>query len=1133
MKKLLALVMVFSIALPGRFARGTFSAVRSVPELQVLESTRAGMIFEFFSPDFSKSLTWLELGDRNYSSQYQLDYTSEAGKPRLPKVSFLIGVPASGQVELIVLEDEQRWIDSQQPLTLAPQPARLQADFGAGALETTPAMTLINNRLTSLFPETSLRVDQEAWLRNQRLIRIVLYPLQYDPLRDQLLWHQRLKFRVSFPSSLSKPTAATAGADIVGLDPLFDAPLRQNLLNYEVARDFQVNLNQAALRAGLSSARLADSTLAPGDGSYRIEVDQDGLYQLTYADLQAAGLDVANLDPTTIHLTSQGEAVAIFVENEDGDEHSFSPGENIYFYGQKFSGERLAQQYAQEASNYLAFSAQLPNGSPTVWQPQFSAEMLEKYTDTNVYWLSLESTPGVRMQVVDGTPHDVYPIPPSYPARAHAEQSNHWYTHNFTSEDTWYWDRIQNTTQRAYGVNLNALATQPFTAILRGEMAARASNAYYNPDHHTKLFFNSPTNMVEDAFWDGISRRRFEISLPSAQLVEGANTLYLSLYFDAYIGQLSDWVYFDWFEIDYQRRFVAENDQLTYSREESGSRWQYQIENITSPGMLILDTTNPLAPAWITNAQLRGSAWAFEAGHSGTASYLVTGVNAVRAPKDIAYYQPPNLLSPTNQYDYLFITHADFVTATQALADFRAAQGLRTLIVDVNDLYNLFNYGIYHSIAIKNFLAYTFSHWASPPSYVLLIGDGHWNFKASPAYNAPPIYMPPHLGWVDPWQGELDSSNLLAAVVGNDPLPDLFIGRLPVNSPAELSAAVTKIINYESAGLQNFHRRLLFIADNVPDPAGDFVAASEGIIGDYVNPGFQVERIYQNAYNCPPQCANVTSAILNTLNTNGALLVNFAGHGGVNRWSHEAILTTAHVPSLSNATLLPVIVSITCLDGYWLHPGEVPYPFPSLIEELVRAQSKGAVSAFAPVGLGVATGHDNLWRGFYQALFSDGDWSLGEAALSAKLRVYASGSNIDLVHTYTIFGDPALQIKSPYRFDLTHVPPGETDLPGSVFEYTLSLRNTGLVSDTYRVEISGNQWVLTAPEFVGPVAPGAQAELAVSIYSSLYLPNGSSDTVNIRLISLGDQQDFANAQITSVISTTFEWRLTHAPLIVK
>ena len=897
-------------------------------QLNVLESTRDGIVFELKAPGYTVN----EINNgRNPLSEIGITgavKTSEIGKPQLPMVSALIGIPANASLELISLDDQTSQINRDLNIVLVPQIAA-----SPDGLSQVNEPALLGSRDATndqWYPASSVRIADEGWLRDQRVARIEFFPFQYRPSDGQVLWHTSLRIQIRFSEDASGETEGRSIHNETSTlkDGPFEVALRQNLVNYETAREFRTGIPTQEIQSFSQTDWMQE-----GEPGYRIEVDQDGLYQLTYAALLNTGLDVAHLDPTLLHMTSQGEAVAIYVENKDGLEHVFSASETIFFYGQKFYGDHLAQLYAGEAANYLAFPAQLADGTSTTWHPQFSAKMLEKYTDTNVYWLSLETTPGARMQVVDSTPHDTAPVPLSYIETVHAEQSRYWFTYSFTSEETWYWDEIRDATPRAYQASLTALATGPAIATIRGEMIARASNIYNNPDHHTKMWINRQPTPFADNLWDGLSRLHFEGQVPQTSLIEGTNTITLTMLIDAFPGQLTDWLDFDWFEIDYARRFQAQNDQISFSRSEGNSTWQYQISGFSSPGAYVMDVSAPLAPRWLVNQRFTSGTLAYESGHVDKGAYLAVGTNSVRNPKSISYYQPPDLYSNSNRYDYVFITHSNFIAAAQQLANFRAARGLRTLVVDVNDLYNEFNYGIYHSIAIKNFLAYTFTNWAEPPVYVLLIGDGHWNFKSYPRYNAPAMYMPPHLSWSDPIQGEVDSANQLASVVGADPIPDVLIGRLPVNTISEANAAVAKTIGYEQSPLQGWEDHVTYVADNVPDPAGDFIEASERMISDYIEPGYGINRIYENNYSCPGTgCAQVKQAIISTINTTGTLLLNFAGHGGVNRWSQESIFLDTDIPLLNNSNQLPVILSLTCLDGYWLHPGLKSYPRPTKLD---------------------------------------------------------------------------------------------------------------------------------------------------------------------------------------------------------
>ena len=138
---------------------------------------------------------------------------------------------------------------------------------------------------------------------------------------------------------------------------------------------------------------------------------------------------------------------------------------------------------------------------------------------------------------------------------------------------------------------------------------------------------------------------------------------------------------------------------------------------------------------------------------------------------------------------------------------------------------------------------------------------------------------------------------------------------------------------------------------------------------------------------------------------------------------------------------MPVLLSMTCLDGYWIHPELRP----SLVVEMVNTPDKGAVAAFSATGLGVATGHDYLQRGIFSSLFDDGIWTLGAAAQNGKINLFTNSSVFfhDLIHTFTVFGDPALQILTPYNVGLAPDAQAAQGDAGSSMFYDLQVTNTG------------------------------------------------------------------------------------------
>ena len=105
-----------------------------------------------------------------------------------------------------------------------------------------------------------------------------------------------------------------------------------------------------------------------------------------------------------------------------------------------------------------------------------------------------------------------------------------------------------------------------------------------------------------------------------------------------------------------------------------------------------------------------------------------------------------------------------------------------------------------------------------------------------------PNYIPPFLGEFDPWIGETAADNRYVTVSGGDTLPDMYIGRLPVNSAAETTAMVTKIMAYEQDPLQgDWNTRLTFVADNA-DSGGNFPVLSDAIADHSCRLHFTLKR---------------------------------------------------------------------------------------------------------------------------------------------------------------------------------------------------------------------------------------------------------------------------------------------------
>ncbi|MEZ4765829.1 MAG: C25 family cysteine peptidase [Calditrichia bacterium] len=116
----------------------------------------------------------------------------------------------------------------------------------------------------------------------------------------------------------------------------------------------------------------------------------------------------------------------------------------------------------------------------------------------------------------------------------------------------------------------------------------------------------------------------------------------------------------------------------------------------------------------------------------------------------------------------------------------RRSQGVSVELIDVQDIYDEFNYGIKSPLAIQDFLRYAFFNWSRSDrlKYVLFLGAANLNYKLPAQLRK--ILVPTFFYQTEKF-GAVATDFPYALIAGSDEIPDLFIGRLPVNTASRAS----------------------------------------------------------------------------------------------------------------------------------------------------------------------------------------------------------------------------------------------------------------------------------------------------------------------------------------------------------
>jgi hypothetical protein len=315
-------------------------------------------------------------------------------------------------------------------------------------------------------------------------------------------------------------------------------------------------------------------------------------------------------------------------------------------------------------------------------------------------------------------------------------------------------------------------------------------------------------------------------------------------------------------------------------------------------------------------------------------------------------------------------------------------------VIDLQDIYDEFSYGLKNADAIKTFLRVAYATWSLRPKYVVLAGEGSFDYRNYSGHDdclVPPLMASAadHL---------YISDNMFADVTGNDGVPELAVGRIPAASAEELSGYIDKIIGYESA-TGSWTSRALFAADPI-DAGGNFAATSDSVAAA-LPASVAVDRIYLDTM----PAAAARAEFLSGLN-DGRAYVNFFGHGGITLIGGASLLSIDSLGQLANGDRLPVLTAMTCMAGAFGFPG-----YDSLAESLVVMQGGGAIAVWSSSDQAYNEYSARLCAGFYEAVFTSGIKVLGDAILSAKKDYAETATRLEYLNFYNLIGDPALELK--------------------------------------------------------------------------------------------------------------------------
>lgn len=808
---------------------------------------------------------------------------------------------------------------------------------------------------------------------------------------------------------------------------------------------------------------VANSVLKSGSGEwYKISVSKDGIYKIDYSFLEECGFNVSNLNPNWINIFGNGDGRLPELNSEprtddlaknsievfDGNDGSFDQGDYLIFYGW---GPHRWRQTGSRFDN---------DRNP--------------YSDESFYFININS---------NDSPKRVENLPLEDGAVTHSLDQ---YDYRTVKEDDlyslvgggqrWYGDLFDTQLSKTYGFTIPNLVTAD-TILFHVAIASNSSSTV-----GTKQKFTLGTTNVGEWTLPSSSAGNYGRSVRSFTGLSSSASV--SLRVDITRNSPSTLTYLDRILINARAGLSLVGNELSFRDLASvggGNVAEFTVSQLNS-NSFVWDVTNRHAPRKVSNPII-GSQLVFKAHTDSLREFVASSGTGFNIPSKVGRVEYQNLHGLANA-DYLIVTPSVFMGQAERLANLHRSTGMTVHVVTQGQVFNEFSSGMKDPVAIRSFAKMFYDRAAGNPSlepkYLLLFGDGTYDPKDRVENNN---------NYIITYQA-LNSENHIEALVSDDffgllddnesftqtNMMDIGVGRLLISDNTIAKQQVDKIEHYMKNGSEIFSssNNSTCISEENNKTFGDWrnlyvQIADDEENGYFINNDVEVQydstelyypemncrKIYLDAYDQISSAGGQrypdVNAAINESVENGAILINYVGHGGEVGVAEERVITVPQIQGWENVNSLPLIVSATCEFTKYDDPDRV---------------SAGEWASLNPTGGGIAlmtttrsvyfSVNTSTGRSFFSNVFKRDANNLPRpfGTIIMDTKNGASGSNNK--RSFTLIGDPALRIALPtYRIKVDSI----NGVPMALFTDTIKALSkvtvVGHVEDRNGAQLTG------------------------------------------------------------------------------
>ena len=1033
------------------------------------------------------------------------------GQPGIPTLRVRVALPPEGAVDFEANPESPGRMGGVTFPVLAP----LVEPKASGLSRPDPMLGALSDAapVTDYRSPPQVTLESVGWERGLRIANFALRPVSWNSTTREAEWSKALDVTVRIRGAGLTTRRMRSRPDRVGM-----AEWKHTLINPQDAAQFRA----ASADTIPACAGVPAVWFGAAENWLRIEIDRNGVYGLTRPTLESAGLPVGSIDPRTFRLYSGplypdlpwtsmgwvGTSCASIVPQPDwkhvyekkafcegmGDSSDFQEIA-VWVKGEgdgTFDSGDAVVFYALGPDNYRDRLSLPPGGEAWFMNP---------YSDRVVYWLTWESTlPGsaLRMADVDAAPVPGDPESEETKGRVHAEgntfEDPSLYQRGLRWE-RWFWERMSSDG----GVVRKPVALPQWVpgttidAIVRywgAKVPARFDTSGEAALHHVQVTVNQMSAGLE-VFGGRQPRESFVAHDDTILAMPGrAQTEFTFLLPEVASTDPNrlDWVHLAWIDVTYRRSlFLA--GAAGELEIEAGERRTLHLTGLPSGTPMLFDVSDVRRARRLLGITTGGNETRVSWDQSAPGVLAVAQENTWLTPVALSLDRRPLawLRDVSEPLDYVIITQEGWMNEAELLAEWRRqhlygvtdttsgqpAREAHVRVVSVNDIMDEFAWGLWDPAAVRYFLEYVYLFYGGsgddPLSYCLFLGDT----TSDPRNHGGSVsrdYVP---SWEDNRDDILNigfgnvqylSDDPLARFDDPDPCPDeftdLYIGRLPVASRAEVRDLIQKkVIQSEEAPVYGpWRTKAVLVADDVcqngHSDTNQHMYQMENI-STVIPPVFQIEKVYLYEYGSDCSIITKPEAKADLISTwsEGAWLVDYAGHGADVVWADEHVLDLNDTPLLTNLNKYPVVGSFSCSVGKFSNPVR-----DGLGEAHVRSLSGGSLVSAAATHLTSAASNHGFNLEFVQNLFlygTDEPMAIGVALMRAKRKRALEADK------YVCLGDPASCLSVPAE-TLTLEGPSRLDRGESV-EIVARTNGGGVRSGTMHLEARDASLVKTQP----------------------------------------------------------------------